>query len=975
MNAPRAYAGVHIRRNSLSMKTILAITRKELSIYFGSPMALIFIGAFLAASLFAFFWVDAFFARGIADMRPLFRWMPVLLIFLVATLTMRQWSEEQRSGTLELLLTLPAQVSRLVLGKFLAVLGLVTVALALTVPLAVSVSMLGDLDWGPVIGGYLAALLLASAYAGIGLFSSSRTDNQVVALISTTLIGGAFYLIGSGGVTDFMGGNVAEILRGIGTGSRFESIERGVIDLRDLIYYVALTALFLTLTVLSLDRKRWSAGPRSAGYRRDMTLTGALVAVNLIALNIWVAPLQILRLDLTEQREFSLSQTTRDLLGTLQEPLLIRAYLSEKTHPLLAPLIPRIRDLLTEYRIAGNGRVTAEVVDPARDPELEAEAGRVYGIQPTPLQVSGRYEASVINAYFDILVRYGDQNTVLSFRDLIEVEGRRDGSVDVRLRNLEYDLTRAVRKVAYGFQSIDAVFAALKEPASLMVIVTPNTLPAVYAEAPAIIEKVAADLQTRSGGKFTYQVIDPDAPNSPLTRATLQTRYQVQPTPVSFFSSESFYLNLLLTLDGQTQPLFPAGDFNENSVRAAIESALKRSAGGFLKVVGLWTPPASADSFGQQTQPTTQLISEQLRREYTVRVVDLTSGEVPPDIDVLLLIGPRNLSENERYAIDQYLMRGGSVVATAGSYALQTQSFGGPMLTPVEDGIGALLQHYGVTITNGLVMDSQNEPFPSEVTRNVNGLLVREIQAVPYPFFVDVRADGMDRANPIVAQLPAVTLQWASPIEIDPAKNSGRKVSALLRSTDQAWLRTDPNIQPDFVAHPEYGFAVEGERRPFTLAVAIQGVFESFYKGKPSPLLTPPATPAALPDAAATPTPQPARPSSALEISPETARLVVIGSNEFVNDLILQLSSRLSPERYLNNLQFAQNAVDWSVEDLDMLTIRTRGTASRLLQPLSETQRAGWEVGNYVAALLALAGLGLVWRARQRNETPMQLVD
>ncbi len=963
------------------MKTILAITRKELSIYFGSPMALIFIGAFLAASLFAFFWVDAFFARGIADMRPLFRWMPVLLIFLVATLTMRQWSEEQRSGTLELLLTLPAQLSRLVLGKFLAVLALVTVALALTLPLAISVSMLGNLDWGPVIGGYLAALLLAAAYTAIGLFSSSRTDNQVVALIVTALIGGVLYLLGSGGVTDFVGGNVAEILRSIGTGSRFESIERGVIDLRDLIYYGALTALFLTLTTLSLDRKRWSAGPRAATYRRNMSLTGALVAANLIALNIWVAPLQTLRLDLTEQQEFSLSQTTRDLLGTLQEPLLIRAYLSEKTHPLLAPLIPRIRDLLTEYRIAGNGRVIAEVVDPARDPELEAEAGRVYGIQPTPLQVSGRYEASVINAYFDILVRYGDQNTVLSFRDLIEVEGRRDGSVDVRLRNLEYDLTRAVKKVAFGFQSIDTVFAALKEPASLMVIVTPNTLPAVYAEAPAVIEKVAADLQARSGGKFTYQVIDPDAPNSSLTRSALQTRYQVQPTPVSFFSSESFYLNMLLTLDGQTQPLFPAGDFNENSVRTAIESALKRSAGGFLKVVGLWTPAPTPDPFGQPVQPATQLISEQLRREYTVRTVDLTSGQVPPDIDVLVLIGPRNLSENERYAIDQYLMRGGSIVATAGKYVLQTQGFSGPMLMPAENGIDPLLQHYGITITNGLVMDPQNEPFPSEVTRDVNGLLVREIQAVPYPFFVDVRANSMDRTNPIVAQLPAVTLQWASPIEIDPAKNSGRKVSALLRSTDQAWLRTDPNIQPNFTAHPDYGFAVEGERRPFTIAVAIQGVFESFYKGKPSPLLTPQATPAASPDAAAspdsaaTPTPQPVRPSSTLETSPETARLVVIGSNEFVNDLILQLSSRLSPERYLNNLQFAQNTVDWSVEDLDLLTIRARGTASRLLQPLSETQRTGWEVGNYVVALLALAGLGIVWRARQRNETPMELVE
>ncbi|RME45028.1 MAG: ABC transporter permease, partial [Caldilineae bacterium] len=99
------------------MKEVTAILRKELNSYFGSPMALIFLGVFLAATLFIFFWGEAFFARGIADVRPMFRWMPLLLIFLVAALTMRQWSEEQRAGTLEMLLTLPVRRWQLVLGK------------------------------------------------------------------------------------------------------------------------------------------------------------------------------------------------------------------------------------------------------------------------------------------------------------------------------------------------------------------------------------------------------------------------------------------------------------------------------------------------------------------------------------------------------------------------------------------------------------------------------------------------------------------------------------------------------------------------------------------------------------------------------------------------------------------------------------------------------------------------------------------
>ncbi len=236
------------------MRQILAITRKELRSIFGSPLALIFIGTFLLITLFSFFWVERFFARGVADVRPLFVWMPLLLVFLVAALTMRQWSEEQRSGTLEMLLTLPMKPWKMVIGKFLATMTLVALALALTLGLPITVSILGNLDWGPVIGGYLAALLLASAYTAMGLFISSRTDNQIVALILTVLLGEAFYLLGSSGVLGFVSGIGDTILRALGTSSRFESIERGVVDLRDLVYYLSLTIIFLLLTHLTHEQ-------------------------------------------------------------------------------------------------------------------------------------------------------------------------------------------------------------------------------------------------------------------------------------------------------------------------------------------------------------------------------------------------------------------------------------------------------------------------------------------------------------------------------------------------------------------------------------------------------------------------------------------------------------------------------------------------------------------------------------------------
>jgi ABC-2 type transport system permease protein len=960
------------------MKQILAITRKEVNSYFGSPMALIFLGAFLAVTLFAFFWVETFFARGIAEMRPLFRWMPLLLIFLVAALTMRQWSEEQRSGTQEMLLTLPVRPVQLVIGKFLAVMTMVLTALILTLPLPLTVTALGNLDWGPVLGGYLAALLLAAAYSAIGLFVSSRTDNQIVALILTVLLAGLFFLIGTGGVTDFVGGGAADLFRAIGTSSRFESIERGVLDLRDLVYYLSLTGIFLMLNVYSLERKRWSTGETTKAYRRAQSLTTWLVVANLILVNVWLYPLQMLRLDATAQGDFSLSPTTRNLLSNLQEPLTLRAYISEKTHPLLAPLIPQIRDLLLEYAIASNGKVKADVVDPASDPAIEQEAAQTYGIQPTPLQVSGRFEASVINAYFDIVAKYGDQNTTLSFRDLIEISPNRVGTVDVRLRNLEYDLTSAIKKVVYGFQSLDAVFASTKDPVKLTLVATPHMLPQPLVTVPATIKKVADDIARQSGGKFTFEMVDPTAPNAALTQQTLVDNFHLQPIPVSLFSQESYYLDMLLSVGDKTQVVSPAQDFSEASVRTAIEAALKRSSQGFLKVVGLWTPPAAqTDQFGQPSSgplASYQMLQQRLGQDYTVRPLDLQSGQVPPDVDTLVVIAPQDMSDKERYAIDQYLMRGGSVIVGAGNYRIAQLPTGGLGVEPLQNGLNEMLASYGVQISPTLVMDPQNEPFPVQVARNVGGMTVQEIQAINFPFFPDIRADAMDRSQPIVSQLPAVTMNFASPVTLDETKNANRTTSVLLKSSPRAWLTANTQVEPNFQLYPQTGYAAEGQPASYPLAVAVQGVFDSYFKGTPSPLLqTDPAAAnaaGAAPDA--TPTPAPLT-SSLLESSPDTARLVVLGSGEFVDDVVLQLSSRLTQDRYLNNLQLLQNAVDWSMADLDLLSIRSRGTMSRVLNPLEQSEQSRWEVVNYAIALAILAGIGALWYYRRRNEQPIEL--
>jgi ABC-2 type transport system permease protein len=237
---------------------IRSVALRELRAYFNSPIAYIFMLAFAGAALFTFFNVNAFFARGQADLRGLFGAIPVLTLLLVPALTMRLWAEEAKQGTLELLLTLPVRDAELVSGKFLASWTLLGLSLLMTLPLAVTVSSLGNLDWGPVAGGYVGALLLGAAYLAVGQFVSALTENQILAFILALVLCMTLYGLGTEMFTGLFSDRTASLLRAVGTGSRFESIARGVIDLRDLVYYASLTLFFLGLSVAALRARRWA---------------------------------------------------------------------------------------------------------------------------------------------------------------------------------------------------------------------------------------------------------------------------------------------------------------------------------------------------------------------------------------------------------------------------------------------------------------------------------------------------------------------------------------------------------------------------------------------------------------------------------------------------------------------------------------------------------------------------------------------
>jgi ABC-2 type transport system permease protein len=909
--------------------------------------------------------------------------MPVLLIFLVGTLSMRTWSEERRSGTIETLLTSPVGSLSLVLGKFSANLALVGLALVLTLPLSFSVALHGPLDWGPVVGGYVASLFLAAAYIAIGLYMSSRTDNPIVALILTVFTAGAFYLIGSSMLTTLFSHRVSGILELIGSGSRFDSITRGVLDFRDIYYYLSIVGVFLALNLYSLERLRWAGNPVQ-GRHMHWTLVCALTVANLLFANVWLYRVRIARIDLTEGNVYSLSESTRAYLQQATEPLLIRGYFSQKSHPLLEPLVPRLKDLLEEYQVAGGDAVHVEFVDPQSDPSIEEEAADKYGIRPVPFRMASRYEAGVVNSYFDLLVAYGDEYETLSFDDLIEVKSTSSGDPEVLLKNPEYEITRSIRKVIEGYRSGGDAFATLPDNVVFKAYVSPvQKLPKALADFRSSLESTLEELVDSSEGKLSYEFLDPDAHGGELGQQ-LNQKYGFVPQVAGLFDTQPFWFYMVMESGADHVQVALPSEFTQAQLSQSIESAMQRLSPGYLKTIGFVVPEAPANNtmnpYMMQAPDGKEYSQLRSALEANARVVDvdLSVGQVGSDVDLLMVLAPNSLAEQELFAIDQFLMQGGSVVIATSPFDVSIAN--SLSATESHSSIEEWLAKMGIQIGDSLVLDTQNASLAIPVPRRVGPVTVNEIVKMPYPHFPDVRDRGLNDDHPVTAALGQLTMNWASPVTVDADRNAEREVANLVRSSADSWTSEEVDVMPDYQRYPRTGFVPGLARTPHTLAVAVKGKFDSYFKGKDSPMLPEPDPEQAesevnegdtedveaifdeaSEDAVAEAESESLVVGSVIQRSSDSARLVVIGSNSFAEDTALGLTSQSMGVEYTAPLEFMQNVVDWSLDDSGLLAIRGRTQLARTLEPMREEEMRMMEYSNYG---LAIGGLGLVWLIR-----------
>ncbi len=431
------------------MRAVWSIARRELNSYFNSPVAYIVLGVFLLSLGYLFF--SSFFLAGFASLRNMFSLVPILFVVFGPALTMRLIAEERKAGTIELLMTLPIHDGSVVLGKFVGALLIAMIGVLLTLPYAVTVAALAQkgvpFDYGPVIGGYLGLAFLASSFLSMGLLASALTRNQIVAFIVGLTLCFFFFFVDKFAI--FFPPAIGAVLEYLSVDYHFSNIARGVIDSRDVIFYLSLTAVSLLITVYAL-RQRQVKATRRAFVMSTFAVVVGLVFVNLISLR------EFVRFDLTRDRKFTLSQASKETVKHLKDVMTVSAYFTEGLPAPYASHTRYARDLLEEYRSASNGKFSFEMIDPtqaesAADKEKKKEVRRdifgrtvrdptaverelmQLGIEPVEIRVIEDDQQQTKRAYMGVVVLFQGKREVIP--------------VVQDIGNLEKDLTGLMRKL------------------------------------------------------------------------------------------------------------------------------------------------------------------------------------------------------------------------------------------------------------------------------------------------------------------------------------------------------------------------------------------------------------------------------------------------------------------------------------------------------------------------------------------------
>ncbi len=444
------------------MKNTLTVLRRDLGSYFTSPIGYIFTIVFLLVSVGLY--MTSFFAFPVADMRPFFGNLPLLLCIFIPAVTMRVWAEERKENTWELLLTFPMRSIELVMGKFLASLAFFVITLAATLTVPLMLVILGNPDNGALIGGYLGTILIGAFFLSIGIFFSGFCKDQIVAFVVTLLTCFAIFLLGTGFIASYIDGTVAGLgtllSELVGVVGHYNAFTRGVIEFGDILYFVIWTGIFLMLNVIYIDS-------RYRPHAKTMFSTVVAVSLGIGFLMNWLLAGQSLgRFDVTEDKIYTVSDATKKILSKLPSPVQIKVYITPKSKMPTshAQLEQDIVDKLEELQLASGGNFEYSTIhmdvsnvleqpeesDEDKDEAEEAIERRLLdkGVQPFTTSTVEKDQMASKLIYSSIGVGYRDKKEEIIAR--VEPNG---------LPQLEYLLVNTIYKLAMDKKKVVALVA------------------------------------------------------------------------------------------------------------------------------------------------------------------------------------------------------------------------------------------------------------------------------------------------------------------------------------------------------------------------------------------------------------------------------------------------------------------------------------------------------------------------------------
>jgi len=816
------------------MRNILTIFKREFSSYFNSPIAYIFIVAILAvcSGLYMFFF---FFAAGLAEMRDFFSINSWLMLFFLPAISMRLWAEEQKTGSIALLQSLPMKPYELVAGKFMAGLGFYILYLLGTLPIPIAIGFLGEPDMGPIIGGYLGLLLLGGLYTSIGLFFSGLFKDQITSWVMAVLGCMAFHFLGwlpvAAQLDSWIGGLGTFLQRSVGSLGHFESMYKGIITPNDIFYFLSFIFAFLFLNALTVEQR----------MRRNADLTFSAAAVVMVAvvavLNMVVFRLPLGRMDTTEGKIYTISNSAKNILHDLKTKVTIRYYVTpeDEMPPGMKDIQRNVTDKLAEFANISD-RIKFEVVDPTADTALASSLAQ-KGISPFTLRTTQRDEVGIKKVYSTLTISYLDKPDEVIPQVLPS-----------SLPTLEYDLCSRIFRLDQ------------------------TKIPTVAVVAP-------------------YEPIDPKYNNPQMRQLMMQMGQEIP-------DKEDRYKNVT----------------------------------GTLRQLG-----------------------------YNVSRINLSSKEpLPPDLKTMIVFEPKNLSDRQKYEISRALSSGVDVIMAAQEfkYDYNPGGRGDVMIMPskLNPGVNTLLANYGITLSDKMLMDQQNQILSIQTQGpSIGGLFSLPVSLdVKSPVQIKVSPENMNQDMAFTANLGPMVYLWGSRIDIDKNKTDelGLNVVDLINSSDESW-------EMDYSGVP----LTSGNTKPTSdeiigsqpLAILASGQFPNIYDDQPPPRWQD------QPDTVA-------QTEQALSITPEPGKLILIGSNEIFTDQFVPDSKYRG--QWPSHEDFLLKAVEGLTLSEDLLHIRSKSIQVRFLDETSPLAKNLWRLFTILLVpgiIIAYGVIRMLMRRDRRN--------